>query len=29
MKRSLWVDKTAGEQGLNLELLKAEKENLK
>lgn len=26
---NLWVDKTAGEQGLNLELLKAEKEKLK
>ncbi len=29
MKRNLWVDKTADEQRLNLELLKAEKENLK
>ena len=29
MKRSLWVDKTASELGVNLELLKAEKENLK
>ena len=26
---NLWVDKTAGEQGLNLELLNAEKEKLK
>ena len=26
---NLWVDKTAGEQGLNLDLLNAEKEKLK
>ena len=26
---NLWVDKTAGEQGLNLELLNAEREKLK
>ena len=26
---NLWVDKTAGEQGLNLELLNTEKEKLK
>ena len=26
---NLWVDKTASEQGLNAELLKAEKEKLK
>ena len=26
---NLWLDKTAGEQGLNLELLNAEKEKLK
>ncbi|MEO2627618.1 XRE family transcriptional regulator, partial [Blautia wexlerae] len=26
---NLWVDKTAGEQGLNLELLNAEKAKLK
>ena len=26
---NFWVDKTAGEQGLNLELLNAEKEKLK
>ena len=26
---NLWVDKTAGEQGLNLELLNVEKEKLK
>ena len=26
---NLWVDKTAGEQGLNLELLNAEKTKLK
>jgi len=26
---NLWVDKTASEQGLNLELLNAEKEKLK
>ena len=26
---NLWVDKTAGEQGLNLELLNAKKEKLK